>query len=43
MMRIASEFCFMPASRGRIATAVQEPTNLLDLMEPAADDDEPSV
>jgi phage terminase small subunit len=38
MMRIASEFGFTPASRGRLSTSVNQQKSLLDLMA-AYDDD----
>lgn len=39
LMRIASEFGFTPASRGRLTTAVKEQKSLLDLMEPGEGED----
>jgi P27 family predicted phage terminase small subunit len=40
MMRIASEFGFTPASRGRISTPSNHESTLFDLMEPRSDNDE---
>jgi P27 family predicted phage terminase small subunit len=41
MMRIAAEFGFTPASRGRISTSTRQEPTLFDLIKPAADDDTP--
>jgi len=38
MIRVAAEFGFTPASRGRISTAVKSERNLLDLMKPSDDE-----
>jgi P27 family predicted phage terminase small subunit len=40
MMRIASEFGFTPASRGRIATTVKDSKDLVDLMVGDSDESE---
>jgi phage terminase small subunit len=40
MIRIASEFGFTPASRGRISTAIKDQRDLVDLM---AQDDKSSI
>jgi phage terminase small subunit len=42
MLRIASEFCFTPASRSRIATPSPAEPSLFDMMEYESPDDPPA-